>query len=275
MAGNVRLSHAPATGAICSPKNPVFPYLISGFPYLLPDIDYVFMKAPLLRRTVMKKIALIMAMAALVCWAPGQALADFVPCTTFDSILDTVTSHHADFDASLGNYGNVHVGLNEDGTVAQVTITALKDPDFDFKIGLNIFKGYSAFLNVNAGIDSFNEDAKGFWVSDKGSFTPDGLGTFNLAASNQLFGTVESVTITLTRTSGTWAHANEVLVANDGGFDAGAWLVEDNGRFCKPWGYVGEAALTPPSGAVPLPPTVLFLGSGLLGLAGLGRFRKG
>jgi hypothetical protein len=218
----------------------------------------------------MKKIGLIIAMAALVCWVPGQALA----CTTFfDSILDTVTSHQAGFDADLGNYGNVHVGLNAAGTVAHVTITALKDPDFDFKIGLNFLNGYSAFLNVNAPLDSFNEDAPGFWASYKGSFTPDGLGTFNLAASNQLFGSVESVTITLTRTSGAWADASEVLVANDGGFDAGAWLVQDKGCFCKPWGYVGEAALPPPSG-VPLPPTVLLLGSGLLGLAGWRGFRK-
>ena len=97
----------------------------------------------------MKKMLLIMAMAALVCWLPGQALASYT------STLDTVGNHDSTFDV-LTNYGTVTVNWI-DYNDAKVTVAPLASPDFDFK------RTYSAFLNVN-GTASVNDISLG-WTS--------------------------------------------------------------------------------------------------------------
>ena len=98
--------------------------------------------------------------------------------------------------------------------------------------------------------------------------TGDGFGHFDVAGSDW-YGSAESVTFNLFAASGTtWADAASVLACNDLGYDAAVYIVADYVRG-NPSGWVGEAC-----NPVPVPPSVLLMGSGLLGLVGLGWRRR-
>lgn len=203
----------------------------------------------------MKKFTVLLMILGLALIAV-PAMAD-----TYVSTLNTVSTHDSGFSTDLGNYGTVVVNLNTAGTIATVSMTPRGEgpPDFDFHFFAN-----TAWLNVNAPTSAFNEsNFSGTWGATEGSFSPDSLGAFNLQLFN-IIGSVEAVSLTLTRTSGSWTSASDVLAFNLAGFDAGAFLIEDSASG-NPGGYVGEK--------VPLPPSALLLGSGLLGLVGL-RFRR-
>ena len=205
----------------------------------------------------MKKMLLLMAMAALFCWLSGQALAT----TCFNSTLNTTGTHDSTFDV-LTNYGTVTV-TSTDATHATVAFAMSETgtADFDFNTG---WHNYSAFLNVNG---TFSASASG-WTTTTTSQAAAGLGSYNLSAYTYNSNT-DGVTFILTATgTTTWADAAAVLAANTVGFDAAAYVYEDN-KSGDPCGYIGEH----PSG-VPIPPSVLLLGSGLLGLVGLGWRRE-
>jgi hypothetical protein len=220
----------------------------------------------------MKKWIILLAIATMVCWVPGQVLAN----SSFDSTLDTVKDHTEGFPTSLSSYGTVHVDLSSDGKTANVTVTPLEISDFDLKSTLawgQVSNNYSVYLNVNS--TNFSESAQdinnnpNYWTSYIGNYSPDHLGTFNLAASNQILGNHEGVIITLTNNSGIWADASQVLICNDKNFDAGAWLAyEDANCLIKPSGYVGEAC------PVPLPGAFLLLGAGLARLGAYARRKR-
>jgi hypothetical protein len=211
----------------------------------------------------MKKMVLIMAMAALVCWLPGQAMAD-----TFTSTLGVLGTHDSGFN-NVSNYGNVIVNRAANGLSATVTFTPLELATGDYDFVYDFLAGQSVFLNVRGAFTaSLPASESGFlqWDLD-GPGTASTFGNFNLTADHNLLGSVDSFVVNLTNTSGTpWANAASVLASNGLGFDAAAQFFEDNVSG-DPTGFVAERA-------VPIPPTALLMGSGLLGLVGFGWRRK-
>ncbi len=214
----------------------------------------------------MRKILLIMAMGALVCWLPGQALATSYT-STYTSTLNTLgTNTDLPTLAPGTNYGTVFVGLTSDDE-AQVIITLnsayFRSPSTNNDaIALNVALAGGTSLSVfNGGSGNFI-----YTVTAGSTQTVDGLGTFDVTGYTNTAdqGSLNYV-VTITNGGGVWASAADVLVGNTSGFDAAADIVEvsNSGEY----GFVGESV-------VPLPSTALLLGSGLLGMALLGFRRK-
>ncbi len=226
----------------------------------------------------MKKMILFMAMGVLVCWLPGQALAQsssFV--STFNiSANGTVTAPDSTF-------GTVVVDLNSTGNVATITITPNESPGPDLDIlapgtssGGSTLDG--ALNVVNPGglaasvVSASNGSAYAVAYSSLQSFH-DTQGLFNVLINGWDGGSegMDNVVLTLT-TTGTWSNASNVLttVGNGELYDASLWIYSEGatsaGLGTSDSTYISEE-VTP---AVPLPPTVLLLSSGLLGLLGLG-----
>ncbi len=207
----------------------------------------------------MKKMVLIMAMAALVCWLPGQALADL---TAVDSTGSPTLP--------AGDYGTVTVTLNAGNTVATVTITPTETPtDLDLAYGGTTRDAFLSVANPSSG--SFTVAVNDSYTGSTVSEVAGTFGSFDVNAyhTGSAFGTLESIIFTLTASgTGTWANAAAVLDNNGSGYNAAAdvYNPDDPGQTA----YIAEPAST-----VPLPTTALLLGSGLLGLALLGLRRKG
>jgi hypothetical protein len=220
----------------------------------------------------MRKMLLIMAMAALVCWLPGQALA---VTSSYVSSLGIQGSNN--FTPAESPFGTITVNLNSSQNIATVTIAGTENP-----VDLDIVNGATsaspvvdAALNVvnptGGSIPNFTAtaapDTSGTTnVTKAAGQTFDSLGTFNITASGYGGGTdnFEDIVFTLTAGAGdTWANAASVLTGNGLGEDGGA-LVYLEGTTSDTT-YIGEEVT-----AVPLPPTALLLGCGLLGLVGLG-----
>ena len=76
----------------------------------------------------MKKLALLLTLLALVCWLPGQAMADD-SCSIFDSPFRYQVPT-GDLPV-VDNYCNLHIDY--DGTTAMITVTPVDATyDFDF-----------------------------------------------------------------------------------------------------------------------------------------------
>jgi hypothetical protein len=154
-------------------------------------------------------------------------------------------------------------------TTATVIFTPLDGTgmtNFDFVFGgINYPYTFSAFLNV-AGTATATVSFG--WTADGAASLGNPLGYFDISARRG-GGNANAVTFYLTATGGTtWADAAHVLEPNAAGFDAAAYVEEQYIPYNYPKGYIAEGS------PVPVPPSALLLGSGLLGLVGL-RFRKG
>jgi hypothetical protein len=207
----------------------------------------------------MKKMLLVMAMAALVCWLPGQAVAKAPPPPRSDyrSYFTYQATGNLPAPTTNNGYGTVTVSLT--GGQATITVEGAPDGPFDF-VGGNGSAVPAVALNVTGLFTYLASDISPGWTFDTplGGADFDSLGHYSLLLDNSNDNNTASVMLIL---YGPWSEASQVLASNSLGFDAGAYLNQGVGVV----GYVGE---------VPLPPSVWLMGTGMLGLAGLGWRRK-
>lgn len=204
-----------------------------------------------------------------------------VPTARADDI--TFTSNISTGNSALSGYTSPFVGVSVDltsSTTAAITFTG------DLVSGNQYLMGDSSAVDLNVNASSFTATSftdtnagTGFTpgpLSNGGSGTVDGFGTFNLTI-NSFDGfthTGDTITFLLTDTSGTWASAADVLIANGLGWDAAAHIYvtsspanASNGAAVT--GFAAEAGTS----NVPEPSTLILLGSELLALGGFFRRR--
>jgi hypothetical protein len=190
--------------------------------------------------------------AVLICIAGlglQQAKADL-----FTSILNIGPN-----DSTGINYGTVTVSLT--GQTATITFQSNTALDYHF-IDSNI-----ASVNVNASTFNFAIVNDPFFnsVAIPGN-NVNGFGTFDLSIKNDggFNNAIDTLSFTVTNTSGTWASAADVLEFNSQGFDAAAHVATKGGSLTFFVAENGEGVPTPDGGTTV---TLLGLGLGALGMA--------
>lgn len=161
-----------------------------------------------------------------------------------------------------GPYAQVDVNLT-DSTHATITFTSLTAGGNTYLMG----DGGTVGVNVNGtytlGAVSESNAGTGFTPTYKNNTpgTEDGFGSFNLSLNNKDgFGdAADTITFTITDTSGTWASDSDVLTANAGGSLAAAHIFVtsspassgSNGGSALVTGYAADgAAVVPETGTV-------------------------
>src|SRR5882724_4078232 len=207
--------------------------------------------------------------------------------------LQQVKADTSSFNLSAGNtsissypgpYASVLVTWTN-STTATITFTSLTNSGNIYLIG----NGSSMALNVNAttftagGVTSSQAGQTGFsapsfTVNNSAGQNVDGFGSFNLTVDNfdGFDHAVNSISITLTNTSGTWANAAAVLSANANGALAASHIfvtlnpaVQSNGAKATGYAANGGSVNTPDGGT-----TVMLLGVALGALGMARRFIK-
>ena len=222
---------------------------------------------------LLKYIALIGAVCAAFTLQSAKA-------DTFTSTIDNPNDAISGF---TGPYAEVTIVLTSP-TTANVTFTSDIVGGNIYLLGgaqgtdLNLASAAtpSGFTFSQAGQTGFSSPSETGFSSQN----VDGKGTFSLAIDyfNGFDHAFNEVTFTLTKDSGTWASAGEILTANGSGFDAAAHIfvtpfpAVNSGTGATATGFAAETGggiSTPDGGA-----TAMLLGLGLSGLGFVRRFVK-
>ncbi len=191
---------------------------------------------------------------------------------------DTIT-----FDLGLGNaaiagfpgpYANVLVDRTS-STAATFTFTGLSNGGYTYLMG----DGGTVGLNVNglvsfSGLTAPGPGAVQGPFSLAGAGNEDGFGSFNFRIKDKggMQEAVSQIQFTLTKLSGSWASASDVLTPNASGFLAAAHIFVWDGTYANLAKKTLSDALatgyaTNGGTSVPEPTTIILLGAGLLALA--------
>jgi hypothetical protein len=216
------------------------------------------------------------AVGALALALSGSARADVI---AFDLI-----GGNSSISGYTGPYDHVVVDLT-DSTHATITFTSLTNSGNIYLMG----DGGTVGVNVNAGswtvsgLTSSNAGT-GFsssQIADAGAKNEDGWGSFNQTfdSFDGFTHSSDTVSFTLTDTSGSWASASHVLVANaqNAVAETHVFVTSDPANTQNSNPSTGYAAGAGPSGA-PIPgplPASAWGGLALLGLLAARKFRVG
>jgi hypothetical protein len=216
----------------------------------------------------------VICVAMLVCLFTLGA-----PPASADSVSFDLGTGNSAISGFPGPYATVTVDRT-DSTHATITFTSLTNSGNIYLLG----DGGSVDVNVNAtswtlsGINGSNGGTgftPGPW-SDGGSGQVDGFGVLNqtINSFDGFTHSSDTISFTLTNTSGTWAAAGSVLKPNDGGSEAAAHIFvtsspanASNGALAT--GFAANGGLV----SSPEPSSLSMFGVGLLGLLGLARRR--
>jgi hypothetical protein len=206
-------------------------------------------------------------------------------CAVVALLLGLAPLAHADFTSTLGSgnsaisgfagpYATVDVAL-VNSTTATITFTSntvngniyLMGDDGQGAVAVNV----SASAFSVSGITGSNSGT-GFTVGpltlNSGSTSMDGFGSFNLGIDDfdGFTHSADTISFTVTNTSGTWASAADVLTANANGNDAAAHIFVTSSpanasNTALATGFAGESAAV-----VPEPSSLILFGFGVLAL---------
>lgn len=189
----------------------------------------------------------------------------------------TINAPNSGLATDVGPYATVKIDLSSSGTTATVTVDSLTNGGYLYLIGANA----AVDLNVNGsytlGAVTETNTVSGFTPSFKqnspGS-TADGFGKFTLSIdNNDGFGdSATEIIITLTKASGTWSSATNVLIPNDKNNSVALDLFG-----CSTPCTSTETSPPQPQGFAtvsPEPTSILLFGTGLLTFAGVIRRRR-
>ena len=161
-----------------------------------------------------------------------------------------------------------HVDVNRTSTTtAIITFTGLTTGGFTYAFGA------ANAIDVNVNATTFTVGVPSVGTLDTpGSGNVSAFGTFNVTIDNSdgFTDRFSTANFGLTATSGTWASASDVLLANSDGFRAAAHIfvtAASCGNEACVTGFAGDGGLTP----TPEPATLLLVASSLLGLGFTGR----